>query len=71
MKNYIVAFFSDQEMDNPLFETDSLKVAKKWATRNRYYNGYLTVPCIYTHLAMWLQADAKCGRDHSGYAYLY
>lgn len=49
MKTYIAAF-PDQEMENPLFETASLKAAKKWATRNRYYNGCLTVPCIYTQL---------------------
>lgn len=30
-----------------LFETASLKAAKKYATRNRYYNGRLTVPCIF------------------------
>jgi hypothetical protein len=46
MKTYIVAI-EGQEMDSPLFETDSLKAAKAWATRNRYYNGRLTVPCIY------------------------
>lgn len=46
MKSYIVAY-PDQEMDNPLFETASLKAAKKYATRNRYYNGRLTVPCIF------------------------
>lgn len=47
MENYIVAF-PGQEMENSLFETASLKAAKKWATRNRYYySGRLTVPCIY------------------------
>lgn len=45
MKSYIVAF-PDRE-DNPLFEAASLKAAKKWATSNRYYNGRLTVPCIF------------------------
>lgn len=49
MKNYIVAI-EGQEMDSPLFETDSLKAAKAWATRNRYFNGRLTVPCIYIRL---------------------
>lgn len=49
MKTYIVAI-EGQEMDSPLFETDSLKAAKAWATRNRYYNGRLTVPCIYIRL---------------------
>ena len=49
MKTYIVAI-EGQEMDSPLFETDSLKVAKAWATRNRYFNGRLTVPCIYIRL---------------------
>jgi len=49
MKTYIVAI-EGQEMDSPLFETDSLKAAKAWATRNRYFNGRLTVPCIYIRL---------------------
>ena len=49
MKTYIVAI-EGQEMDSPLFETDSLKAAKAWATSNRYYNGRLTVPCIYIRL---------------------
>lgn len=31
-------------------ETDSLKAAKKWATRNRYYAGRLVVPEIYIRL---------------------
>lgn len=49
MKTYIAAM-EGQEMDSPLFETDSLKAAKAWATRNRYYLGRLTVPCIYIRL---------------------
>nr|DAM76629.1 MAG TPA: hypothetical protein [Caudoviricetes sp.] len=49
MKTYIVAI-QGQEKDFPLFETDSLKVAKAWATRNRYYHWRLTVPCIYIRL---------------------
>ena len=49
MKTYIVAI-EGQEMDSPLFETDSLKAAKAWATRNRYYLGRLRVPCIYIRL---------------------
>ena len=49
MKTYIVAI-EGQEMNSPLFETDSLKAAKAWATRNRYFNGRLTVPCIYIRL---------------------
>lgn len=49
MKTYIVAI-EGQEMDSPLFETDNLKAAKAWATRNRYFNGRLTVPCIYIRL---------------------
>lgn len=49
MKTYIVAI-EGQEMDSPLFEMDSLKAAKAWATRNRYFNGRLTVPCIYIRL---------------------
>lgn len=32
------------------FETDSLKAAKAWATRNRYYLGRLRVPDIYIRL---------------------
>lgn len=32
------------------FETDSLKAAKAWATRNRYYNYGLKVPHIYIRL---------------------
>ena len=49
MKACIVVI-QGQEMDSPLFETDSLKAAKAWATRNRYYIGRLTVPCIYIRL---------------------
>lgn len=49
MKTYIVAI-EGQEMDYPLFETDSLKAAKAWATRNRYYLGRLRVPDIYIQL---------------------
>lgn len=50
MRNYIVMFNNGYEMERVLFQTDSLKAAKKWATRNRYYNGRLTVPGIYTRL---------------------
>lgn len=46
MKTYFVAHVG-YELDGVLFETDSLKAAKKWATRNRYYNGRLTVPGIF------------------------
>lgn len=49
MKTYIVAI-EGQEMDSPLFETDSLKAAKAWATHNRYYLGRLRVPDIYIRL---------------------
>lgn len=49
MKAYIVAI-QGKEKDSPLFETDSLKAAKAWATRNRYYIGRLTVPCVYIRL---------------------
>lgn len=49
MKTYIVAI-EGQEMDSPVFETDSLKAAKAWATRNRYYLGRLRVPDIYIRL---------------------
>lgn len=60
MKTYIVAI-EGQEMDSPLFETDSLKAAKAWATRNRYYNGHLTVPCIYMRLLDGRVELAACG----------
>lgn len=49
MKTYIEAI-EGKEMDSPLFETDSLKAAKAWATRNRYYCGRMTVPRIYIRL---------------------
>lgn len=49
MKTYIVAI-QGCEMNFPLFETDSIKAAKAWATRNRFYIGHLTVPCIYIRL---------------------
>lgn len=38
------------EMDRILFETDSIKAAKAWATRKRYYLGRLRVPDIYIRL---------------------
>lgn len=38
------------EMDRILFETGSLKAAKAWATRKRYYLGRLRVPDIYIRL---------------------
>lgn len=38
------------EMDRILFETDSIKAAKAWATRKRYYLGWLRVPDIYIRL---------------------
>lgn len=38
------------EMDRILFEADSLKAAKAWATRKRYYLGRLRVPDIYIRL---------------------
>lgn len=60
MKTYIVAI-GGQEMDSPLFETDSLKAAKAWATRNRYFNGRLTVPCIYIRLLDGRVELAACG----------
>lgn len=49
MKTYIVAI-QGQEMNSPLFETNSLKAAKAWATSKRYYNARLTVPSIYIRL---------------------
>lgn len=49
MKTYFVAH-PGYEMGIPLFETNSLKAAKAWATRNRYYLGRLRVPDIYIRL---------------------
>lgn len=49
MKTYFVGH-AGYEMEMVLFETDSLKAAKAWATRKRYYNGRLTVPAIYIRL---------------------
>lgn len=60
MKTYIVAI-EGQEMDSPLFETDSLKAAKAWATRNRYYLGRLRVPDIYIRLLDGRVELAACG----------
>ena len=48
MTSYIVAFPGKE--DNPLFQTNSLKAAKKWATRHRDYDGHMTAPGIYTRL---------------------
>lgn len=50
MGNYMVKFHNGYEMERVLFQTTSLKAAKKWATRNRYCDGRLTVPGIYTRL---------------------
>lgn len=50
MKTYIVGFHNGYGMEVELFKTRSLKAAKKLATRNRYYDGRLTVPSIYTDL---------------------
>lgn len=49
MKTYMVAI-EGQEMESSLFETDSFKAAKAWATRNHYYLGRLRVPDIYIRL---------------------
>lgn len=49
MKTYFVGQ-AGYEMEMVLFETDSLKAAKAWATRNRYYNAGLKVPYIYIRL---------------------
>lgn len=37
-------------MECLFYQTASLKAAKKWATRGRYYDGRLTVPDICTRL---------------------
>jgi hypothetical protein len=50
MKTYFIVN-GGEELKYVLFECDSLKAAKAWATRNRYYNcGRLKVPCIYIRL---------------------
>lgn len=49
MKTYFVAH-PGYEMGIPLFESNSFKSAKAWATRNRYYLGRLRVPDIYIRL---------------------
>ena len=50
MGKYIVGFCNGYEMERVLFQTDSLKAAKKWATRHRDYDGHMTAPGIYTRL---------------------
>lgn len=51
MKTYFIGYQEPVNFEWVVgFETDSLAVAKAWATRNRYYNGRLTVPGIYTRL---------------------
>lgn len=51
MKTYFIGYQEPVKYEWVVeFETDSLKAAKAWATRNRYYNGRLTVPCIYIRL---------------------
>ena len=50
MRNYIVGVFNGFGVERVLYQTASLKAAKKWATSNRYYDGRLTVPDICTRL---------------------
>lgn len=53
MKTYFIGYQEPVNFEWVVgFETDSLAVAKAWATRNRYYNGRLTVPGIYTACLM-------------------
>ena len=52
MKTYFIGYQEPVNFEWVVeFETDSLKVAKAWATRNRYYNACrLRVPDIYIRL---------------------
>lgn len=50
MRIYIVGVFNGFGVERVLYQTASLKAAKKWSTRNRYYDGRLTVPDICTNL---------------------
>lgn len=49
MKTYFDAH-EGHELDGVLYETDSLKGAKKWVTQRRYYLAGLRVPRIYIRL---------------------
>lgn len=51
MKSYFIGYQEPVHFEWVVgFETDSLAVAKAWATRNRYYSGRLRVPGIYIRL---------------------
>lgn len=51
MKTYFIGYQEPVKYEWVVeFETDSLKAAKAWATRNRYYLGRLRVPDIYMRL---------------------
>jgi hypothetical protein len=51
MKTYFIGYQESGKFEWVVqFETDSLKAAKAWATRNRYYLGRLRVPDIYIRL---------------------
>lgn len=51
MKTYFIGYQEPANFEWVVgFETDSLAVAKAWATRNRYYLGRLRVPDIYIRL---------------------
>lgn len=51
MKTYFIGYQESVKFEWVVeFETDSLKAAKAWATRNRYYAGRLRVPDIYRRL---------------------
>ena len=51
MKTYFIGYYEPVKFEWVVqFDTDSLKAAKAWATRNRYYIGHLTVPHIYIQL---------------------
>lgn len=51
MKTYFIGYQEPVKFEWVVqFETDSLKAAKAWATRSRYYLGRLRVPDIYIRL---------------------
>lgn len=62
MKTYFIGYQEPVKFEWVVqFETDSLKAAKAWATRNRYYLGRLRVPCIYIRLLDGREELAACG----------
>lgn len=61
MRTYIAGVFNGFGMECVFYQTARLKAAKKWATRNRYYDGRLTVPDICTNLPDWRVVLAAFG----------